>query len=185
MSCFAIATLFGCTTRCPDFSTALPLEQVTRTYNANAARIPQLWARAEVSATFRQKPGDIGFPWRSSEPNGLLILQKNSNSESPQDFVLIIKETGRELGRVGVDTKTGVYYTWFLLGDNQNCQWGHLDLAGAPDINEMPIDPLQLLSVLSVCQLPPDQTKPPLVAQSVSVDPCAYVLTLIDKHSSS
>jgi hypothetical protein len=57
-----------------------------------------------------------------------------------------------------------------------------LDLAGAPGIKAMSIDPTQLLSVLSVCELPAPQQDVPFVGQTISTDPCAYVLTYADRQ---
>ncbi len=175
----------ACTTGiCPDTRTAAPVERVVAAHNANAARIPRLWARAEVSVTFREAPSDLGFTWRSGEATSYLLLDKtlSDREDGPADFALIIRETIKEIGRVGISTAEGVYYMWTDFGDRSACRYGRLDRAGAPGIKEIPVDPLQLLGVLSVCRLPADFTKPPLVAQTYSSDPCAYVLTFIDRQ---
>lgn len=169
---------------CPDTRIAAPVERVVAEYNANASRIPRLWARAAVSVTFRDAPSDLGFTWRSGEATSYLLLDKTLSGKDggPADFALIIRETITEIGRVGISTDEGVYYMWTDFGDRSTCLYGRLDRAGAPGIKEIPVDPLQLLGVLSVCRLPADFTKPPLVAQTYSSDPCAYVLTFIDRQ---
>jgi hypothetical protein len=160
-------------------ATAWPIEKVVSDYNANAYRIPRLWARADATFTLRKKPGELGFNWSS---RGLLLLNKSERRLDPQDFVLLLREAGQEVGRFGISTADKAYYVWFQMGDKNLCRYGLLPFAGAPGIAEMPIDPTQLPGALCICELPHDQTRAPFVAQSVSGDPCAYVLTYIDRQ---
>jgi hypothetical protein len=164
----------GCQPAHPPLETLVSVEQVVAEYNANAARIPRLWARAEIS--FQQ---DAVSP--SMNVDGLLALQKGSSS-GPQDFFLKFNEAGQEIGRTGVSLRDKAYYLWFHAGQRRQCLWGRLDLAGAPGVEALPIDPTQLLSVLAVCELPTDVSAPPCVAQTICFDPCAYVLTFIDRQ---
>ena len=178
---------------CPPAKDALPIEQIVGEYNHNALRVPRLWARAKVAMTFRKSPGSLGFTVGSTSPlaesNALLLLDKTV-SQAPQasrvgrhrDFFLVIKEMGQEIARLGISTQDKVYYMWSQLGENRSALAGDLTLAGAPNIPGMPIDPTQLLSVLCVDELPADLTRPPLVAQSISCDPCAYILTVLDRQ---
>lgn len=171
---------------CPPLSTAVSLEEVVADYNENAGRVPRLWTHAKVAFTFRSAPGDLGLTWGSTSPlaevNARLLLRKSGDGTGPQDFFLLVKEAGQSIGRIGISTADGVYYMWLTAGDEPVCYWGRLALAGAPGIAAMPIDPVQLLSVLSICELPADQTAPPLVMQRVTTNPCAYVLSYIDRQ---
>jgi hypothetical protein len=165
----------GCKAPHPPLETVVSMEQVVAEYNANATRIPRLWARAEVSF----KKDAAGLPMNL---DGLLVLQKSPDRLGPQDFFLKLKEAGQELGRIGVSMADHAYYLWLRAGDQQQCLWGRLSLAGAPGIEGLPIDPTQLQSVLAICEMPPSQTDPPFVGQTVSFDPCAYVLTYVDRQ---
>ena len=170
---------------CPDTKSAVPLEDVVARYNVNASKIPRLWARAEVSMTFREKPSDLGFTWRSGEPTSYLLLDKmmaKKNNSKHVDFTLIVKETINEIARVGISTQEGVYYSWMNFGKNSQCQYGRLPLAGAPGVTKIAVDPTQLLAVLAVCALPADSTTLPMIAQTYSSNPCAYVLTVVDRQ---
>jgi hypothetical protein len=171
-----LVLLTGCTTTiCPPPNRALTIENVIEGYNANAERIPRLWARAEI--TFQESA--LALPITA---DGLLLLNKNADRLGPQDFFLLLKEAGQPLGRVGISTADGAYYMWFALGKMRQCRWGRLALAGASGLADLPIDPVQLLGVLGVCELPADLTRPPIVAQSYRSKPCAYVLTYIDRQ---
>ncbi len=184
MGCILIFTAVGCKPGHPPLGTLVPMSQVISEYNSNAAKVPRLWARANISMTYREKPGDLGFSWGSTigDPNGLLLLNKTANADRPQDFMLQIKELGNRIGQLGTSTVDGAYYFWLNFGDTQNCSWGQLKFAGAPGITGMPIDPTQLLAVLGVCELPADQTRPPFLGQTICFDPPAYILTFVDRQ---
>ncbi|MHC4295649.1 MAG: hypothetical protein ACYSTL_08705, partial [Planctomycetota bacterium] len=123
--------------------------------------------------------------------NGLLLLSKTSDPLGPQNFVLIGYETlAIELFRVGTSADEGVYYLWHRFGEGE-AWWGKTELSAAPGIRDLPIDPIQLLSVLSICELPRDLTNIPTVMLSMTHRPgeryspnelCAYVLTYIDRQ---
>lgn len=179
----------GCEIRpveCPPVSLADPLEKVVAEYNANAAKVPRLKAYARVAMTFRDKPTDLGFSWGSTselaEPNARVFLLKSAESGRTPDFFLQIREAGKEMSRIGISTKDGAYYAWFLAGDNPQGLWGRLSLAGAPGVKDLPVDPTQLLHALCVTSLPARQTDPPFIAQTFSSDPCSQVLTFIDRQ---
>ncbi len=165
----------GCQEPPPPLETLLPVEAVVAEYNANAARIPRLWARAQIT----YKENALALPMSA---DGLLVLQKGADRSAPADFFLKFKEAGEELGRLGVSTQDEAYYLWFRAGRQRRCLWGRLATAGAENIEELPIDPTQLLSVLSICELPTGQTSVPFVAQRIQFDPCAYVLTYVDRQ---
>lgn len=186
ISAAVLAALAACGCECP--RQVVPLEQLVGEYNANAARVPRLWARGRIELTVRDPASGLSFTWgsagRLAAPNALLLLAKNDkNPLGPHDFALIGRETAAmELFRMGVSTSEGVYYLWYGFGDRSGAWWGRTPLAGAPGVKGMAIDPNQLLAVLGVCELPDDFTQPPTVALSMSTDPCAYVVTYIDRQ---
>lgn len=175
----------GCTEPCP--KTMIPLDQLVGEYNANAAMVPRLWTRAKVKITV---PGKLGIPfsWGStnflSEPNALLLLFKGEEKTGPRNFVLIGKESGMEMFRIGCSTADQSYYFWHRFGDDRGLLWGRNKYAGAPGIKGLPIDPLQIPAVLNICELPDDFTQAPTVTLSMNTTPgqCAYVVTYIDRQ---
>lgn len=176
--------LIGCA-KCPD--TMVPMDQLVDEYNANAARVPRLWARAKIAATITT-PDGVSLPWGSASPlatpNGLLVLEKGPSKLGPHYFVLVGRELNHELFRVGSHVDEGVYYFWYRFGKYGRAWVGRNKLAGAPGVTGLPMDPSQLLAVLSVCELPTDFTDAPTVAMTMDSDPanCAYVLTYIDRQ---
>ncbi len=177
--------LTGCCPPCP--KTMASLDQLVDEYNANAARAPRLWSRARIEVTIRDPKTKLPFTWGSASPlatpNALLLLSKSKTDPlGPHDFVLIGREAGVELFRMGSSTADAAYYFWYALGDRSGGFWGRLALAGAPGVEGLPIDPTQLLTVLSICELPDDFTQPPTVALTMSDDPCAYVATYLDRQ---
>ena len=172
---------------CPAADTIVPVHQVVSEYNANASRVSQVWAKAKIEVTM-PKLG-IPFTWGSTdsgaEPNGLLMLFKSENSMlGPHDFVLIGREVGVDVFRIGCYVPDDMYYFWFGMGEEATLAYGRISLAGAPGVAGLPIDPLQVSAVLGICELPGDLTKPPIVAQTMNLTPgqCAYVLTYIDRQ---
>lgn len=182
----AAACAAGCAPRCPD--AVATLDDVVARYNANAAGVPRLWARAKIQITMRDPASGLPVSWGSVSPlaatNGVLLLAKSEkNPLGPHDFVLIGRETAAmELFRMGVSTAEKVYYLWYRFGSRSGAWWGRTALAGAPGIQGLPFDPSQLAAVLGICELPDDFTQPPTVALSMSTDPCAYVVTHIDRQ---
>jgi hypothetical protein len=172
---FLAGCLAGCEKPHPPLSTIKPPEVVIAEYNAAAARLPRLWARAKIT----YKESSTALPLSA---DGLLALQKPHVPFRPADFFLMFKEAGNELGRLGVSTRDQAYYAWFQLGEKASCRWGRLALAGAPGVKGMPIDPTQIPAVLAICELPVDSTTPPFVAQRICFDPPAYVLTYVGRQ---
>ena len=185
LASLAAAALGGCP-KCPD--TMVPMDRLVDDYNANAARVPRLKASAKIAATITDSKGR-SFPWGSTSPlarpNGVLMLGKGPGKLGPHNFVLIGRETASvELFRVGSNAEEGLYYFWFRFGKHGQAWWGRNELAGAPGVEGLPMEPGQLLAVLSVCELPTDYTDAPTVAMTMDTDPkrCAYVLTYIDRQ---
>ena len=180
----AMLALAGCPEPCPD--RMVPLHSLVGAHNANASRVPQLWARAKVRATFENPDG--GFPLvvgsvsSLAAPNGLLMLAKGDDPLGPHHFVLIVREmAGVELFRLGVSPDEGVYYFWYSFGDESAAYVGQSELAGAPGTRTLAVDPNDLLSVLGVCELPREFTQLPTVAMTMDRTPghCAYVLNYL------
>jgi len=178
--------LCGCPRPLP--KTQVSLDTLVGEYNANAAAVPRLWARVKVRAA--QYDPLTGLETRSYgsrllPPHGYLLLSKGENPLGPHNFVLIVNETlAHEVARVGVSRDEGVYYMWQRMWEKE-AQWGRVELAGAPNIPQLPIDPLGLLAVLTVCQLPGDFTHLPTVALTMNTRPSeqyAYVLTYVDRR---
>ena len=177
--------LTGCPPTCPE--TKVSLEDLVIEYNTNVERAGRLWARARIEVTVRDPKTKLPFVWGSASPlaapNGMLLLRKSKTTRlGPHDFVLIGREAGVELFRMGSSTADAAYYFWYAFGDHSGGFWGRLALAGAPGIEGLPIDPTQLLAVLGICGLPDDFTQPPTVALTMSNDPCAYVATYLDRQ---
>jgi hypothetical protein len=113
-------------------------------------------------------------------PNGLLVVGKAPAGSAVPDFVLLGRESGRELFRLGTSAAENLYYIWYELGQDGGAWAGPADRMGAPGTEEFFVDPLGLVSLLGIIELPADLSKLPTVALSMSRDPCAYVLTYID-----
>jgi hypothetical protein len=127
-------------------------------------------------------PGKPTYGSTFLPPNALLLLFKDPNAPlAPADFVLSIRETGEEIGRLGSSRQQGVYYIQSALGDDGRTYWGRHKYAGAPGVT-IPLDPLQLIAALGVTELPEDLTQPPAVGLEISDHPCEYVLTTIDRQ---
>jgi len=185
--CECLSKLIWPPETCPAAETIVPVSQVVAEYNANASRVDQLWAKAKIEVTVPR----LGIPlsWGSTrpeaEPNGLLMLFKNDRDRlAPSDFCLIGRDTGIDVFKIGCDTKRGIYYFWFGMGEESTLMWGRIRYAGAPGVKGLPIDPLQVPSVLGICELPGDLSTPPIVAQTMDLTSgrCAYVLTYIDRQ---
>jgi hypothetical protein len=186
LACFIPFFACGCPPQtCPtQFRTQ---EQLVAHYNANAAKAPRLWARATVGAHLVDDKGR-SVDWGSTllAPNAILALAKNElGALLPPDFVLIGSETGQEIFRLGVSTADATYYLWTNLGENSGGMYGRIKFAGAPGAAAIPINPLDLSSVLAITELPENSSQPPAVLMRLSDKPgqCAYVLTYIDRQS--
>ncbi len=177
LACIAIATT-GCVQPRPQ--TMVSRRQLVAEYNANAAAVPRLWARAEMDVTVPTEDGvAITF-----HPDGIVLLGKGPEVGDPADFLLRGTQSGQEVFRVGLSAAEGIYYFWYRVGDRGKAFWGRQELSGAAAVQLLPIDPNDLLAVLSICQLPDDFTTIPTVALSMQDEPgeFAYVLTYLDRQ---
>jgi hypothetical protein len=173
-----LAVTIGC---CPKPEIVQTLPQLIEHHNDNAIQIKRLWCRATVEVTLRNADG-LTYTWGSASPaatpNALLILEKTPIGT---DFVLIGKEMGVELFRLGQSHAEGIYYFWYNFGGEASAYYGRIDLAGAPGIDDMPLNPNDLLSVLAVEELPADQTQLPAVTMRLAEghESYAYILSYV------
>lgn len=179
----AAACQTGCLPPTPTFTASL--RQLVSEHNANARWVPRLWARAAVEMRIVTDKGIIPFGSVSGPPNGLLLLDKGKGRFGPHNFVLIGKESGtrQEIFRLGNSLGDGVYYYWYHYGTRGGGAYARTRRGEASGIGGFPIDPLQLISVLSICELPDDFTRLPTVVMRMDESnpyKRAYVLTYID-----
>lgn len=162
-------------------------QQLVEEYNANAAGVPRLWARARITVNLPDSPINPSF-------DGKLLLSKADNRFGPQNFVLIGNETlAVEVFRMGSSNAQGLYYLWYKAGSRgAKAYVGQQRYAGAPCVKDLPFDPNQLPAVLAVCELPHDQIELPAVSLRFTSRPGqvtntrpAYVLTYIDRQALS
>lgn len=174
-----LAAVSGCP-RLP--KSQVGLDQLVSEYNANASVVEQVWARADITLTWHEGwAGLLGIPFNF---DGLLLLKKCDDPIGPHDFCLIGRETmSYEIFRMGVSNSQRVYYFW--IRNMNRAWWGRTHLAGAPGIEDIPIDPIGLLSVLGVVNIPQDFTTLPTVSMTMDTNPhddYAYVLSYIDRQ---
>jgi len=179
LSLFVIAAA-GCTQPLP--KTQVTLDALVAEYNANAAAVPMLAAYAEIEFTAYHEATGVGLPLWSS-PNGLLRMKKGPAALGTHDMVLIGREVSKQVLRVGTSRKDNVYYMWTLMPEAK-AMWGRMELAGAPGIKLLPIDPTGLQAVLGICQLPADQSVTPAVTLQMDTTPgrYAYVLGYVSRQ---
>ncbi len=155
------------------------LETLVAAHNANADAVPKVWARAKIAVTMQDPASGLPFTWGSVSPlvtpNGLLVMVKGANRLGVQDFVLIGQEANIDLFRLGASTEENKYYFWLRAGGKGRAWWGRLDLAGAPGISAIPIDPTQLLAALNVCALPAAATDLPAAGLVMTTEHLSYL----------
>lgn len=167
--------------------TAVTLGQLVAEHNADAARIPKLWAGAAISVEMPARGRTVRWTFES----GYLLLGKGDRPLGPYNFVLIGKEAGTDVFRLGSNLQENVYYLWARYGDEGQLYRGRLDLAGAPGV-DIPVDPTQLPAVLGVLDWPTDLTQLPTMGLALhegtrrgllcDKPDYAYVLTYVDRQ---
>ena len=179
LSLFVIAA-GGCSPPLPN--TQITLDELVAEYNANAAAVPMLAAYTEIEFTVYHEASGLALPLWSS-PNGLLRMKKGPAPLGTHDMVLIGREVSKQVLRVGTSRKEDVYYMWTLIPKTR-AMWGRMELAGAPGIRLLPIDPTGLQAVLGICQLPADQSHTPAVILQMDTTPgrYAYVLGYVSRQ---
>lgn len=187
VAALTIGVLGGCTQTCPPPDTLVPLETLIAEHNANAAKIPYLRASANYDVTFVTE-GGLPLPWSSY---GYVFYSRGETPLGPHDFALVGKEAGNDVFRMGTSTEDNEYYLWASMGSNRFALVGQLDLAGAPGVEDVPVDPTQLLAVLGISAWPSELTGLPAMGLSLTHLPgeeipadqrCAYVLTSIARQ---
>lgn len=178
------AAAVGCGPAKPEI--ALTRRQIIDAHNANARAVPRLWARARIALTLTDSHGRrllVGSTSSLASPNGLLLYARGQAARGPHDFVLIGRAAGAtELFRLGNSAEEGVYYLWYNFGDHRQAIWGRDKLAGAAGV-DIPIDPMQILSVLNITPMPADFAALPTAVLTLSdAAPWSYVLTVIDRQ---
>ncbi|MDY7009642.1 MAG: hypothetical protein SVV80_02685 [Planctomycetota bacterium] len=169
--------LSGCT-QCPE--KFVSLETLVGEYNANASQVRRLWARARIRVTLSNDAGwsiSLGSTSPLAAANALLLLDKGDSRSGQTDFVLRGREM-IELFRVGIDSTEGLYYCW-AIGGRGGAWFGRTKYAGAPGVAGIPLDPLQLVEILGITELPAVQTGAmPAVVMMLQNTPgdCAYVV---------
>ncbi len=184
-----VVTPAGCVQPLP--TEELSLKELIQGHNTNANQVEQLWARVRMEIVIANPDGGLPMTWGSASPlatpNGILMLFKGPDAAGLHDFVLIGREMGMDLFRIGVSREESVYYFWYKLGDNGAAYWGDCDHAGAPYAQQMAVNPLDLLAVLNVTAWPTDLTQLPAMALTMDTDPpdYAYVLNHIERQVGS
>jgi hypothetical protein len=162
----------GCTP-CP--TTSVDVKQLVGEYNANAAAIPKLWTRSKIDLSLVDDKGSTSN-WSTSD--GLLLTGK-ANAANP-DFVLVGRESGQEVMRLGTSSADNRYYAWYHFGDKGGAWTGRADRAGATGATEIFADPLTLVSLLGIVELPPGSVTLNMDRGGFLKGSCAYVLTCQD-----
>jgi hypothetical protein len=170
----ALALLLTGCTPCPTKSVGV--EQLLGEYNANAAAIPKLWARATIDLTIIDDKGGA-FNWGTTigASNGLLITGKTG--PATPDFVLVGRESGQEVMRLGTSSADNLYYAWYHFGDKGGAWSGRADRAAAAGATDIFVDPLTLVSLLGIIELPAGSVALRMERGGFAAGPCAYVLT--------
>ena len=170
----ALALLQAGCSPCPTKSVSM--EQLVGEYNANAAAIPKVWARATIDLTIIDDKGGA-FNWGTTigASNGLLVSGKTA--PATPDFVLVGRESGQEVMRLGTSSADNLYYAWYHFGDKGGAWTGRADRAGAAGATDIFVDPQTLISLLGIIELPPGSATLTMNRGGFAAGPCAYVLT--------
>jgi hypothetical protein len=183
-----VGLLAGCVVKPPPEpkNPPVPLGQLVTEHNATASRVDKIWANAEISIRMPVEGRMVSWTFSS----GVLLMGKGPNKLGPHDYVLVGREGGKEVFRLGSSTEENVYYLWVSQGEKGQLWRGRLDLAGAEGV-DIPVDPTQLVAVLNIVELPSDLSTLPTVALTMQgarprleggFDPYTYVLTYIDRQ---
>ncbi len=182
MALLVAVALAGCGHVCP--KDVVPQEVLVAEHNANAAKVTRLWSNARVAAWFTLESG-VKVPWGSTSPlaayNAKVRLWKQPSG--PPNFVLVGQVLAQDIFRVGIDAQAGLYYMWYSAGSKKLSLVGRTSLAGAPGVQGIPIDPLQLVAVLGLTELPTAPNWLPAVTMDLQHKPHAYVVRYWDSQA--
>ncbi len=177
--------LGGCPQPPPRPEAVVPREIVIAEYNDRAAAIPRLWARARMQVHLEGPEGTVNWGSTLGLSNAILILEKGSVPLGPHNLFLQGKEAGQTVFQLGATLEDQVYYYWYdVFGRERGGIVVPLALADSPEAQRLPVDPLQILSMLCVTALPATFTDLPVVGMTIDEsDPFerAYVLTYVDR----
>lgn len=170
--CGASLALTGCPRPCPD--RIVPGEQLVARYNANAAKVPSLWAVADVQVRLSD-----GKRLPRLTDGRLLVMKRPADT---QHFMLRVRDFDQEFFRLGVDGSTGEYYYWAdpPAGRGEpSARWGYVEELRQGGYEVLPVNPVHLLDVLGV--MPWHTTGPGRQVFSTPLcDPCVYELDVVD-----
>jgi len=180
----ALPALAGCPPRgpydaCPERH--LSLTELVAAHNANARKVPRLYARASVRVTLHDERGR-SVSWGSAlpvaPPNTTVLMSKEGLEGKPPRFLMIGRELSAELFRIGIDADRELFYFWYSMGGSRGAFYGRLKYAGAPRTESMAIDPAQVVEILAVTELPPVEAgaTPTVVMRLEGGPECWYVV---------
>lgn len=142
----------GCVTEVRSPAPQADVDRLLGEYNANASAIPKIWSRATIDLTVADDKG-APFNWGTQlgASNGLLVAGKNPGVA---DFVLVGRESGQEVIRLGTSSTDNVYYVWYHFGDKGGAWKGRADGTGTAGAAEAFVDPTSLVGLLGIVELP-------------------------------
>jgi hypothetical protein len=179
----AVAGLLAATlvlTGCPPAQRAavcpgppLPEAELIALNNANAQKVPSLRANADVEISFRHEDKVRTERLR----DGLLLLLKDrEHPDAVPSFLLRAVMVSEPYFGAGVDAAAGEYYFWLDPPRGEAAaRWGRLDDLHRAGYESMPVDPVDLLSVLAVLPWPLRDPDRPVLSLPKD-DPCLYDL---------
>jgi hypothetical protein len=142
----------GCATEVRSPAAQADVDRLVGEYNANASAIPKVWSRATIDLTVADdKGGTFNWGTQLGASNGILVAGKNPGVA---DFVLVGRESGQEVMRLGTSSADNLYYVWYHFGDKGGAWTGRADSAGSAGAAEAFVDPASLVGLLGIVQLP-------------------------------
>lgn len=175
IACSAVLT--GCPPEarvavCPGPPLAAEAELVAQN-NANAAKVPSLRADADVEISYVAEGQERSERLR----DGMLLLLKRPGSPADvPSFLLRAVLVSEPYFGAGVDAAAGEHYFWLDPPRGASvARWGLLENLDRPDWEMLPVDPVDLLSVLAVLEWPVNDRASPILSMPKD-DPCLYDL---------
>ncbi len=170
----------------PPPETVVDVQTLIGEYNANARKVSYFRAEARVQATIYSEAGVslLRYGGLEGPPNSTILFSRDQTDPAAvEDFTFYVRETTQKVFGAGVSSLDGLYYYFLGLGEQSRAAVGRVALAGAPGVEGLPLDPLQLVSVFALSPLPDDLSTMPTVVQRLKMDcPYAYVLSVIDRR---
>ncbi len=144
--------------------------------NANAAKVPSLRANADVEVRFRYK----GEQHTQRLPDGLLLLQKNPNDPNAvPSFLLRAVLYSEAYFGAGVNSPQGEFYYWLdPPRGGKLARWGNLADLSRTDMETLPVDPVDMISLLGVTAWPTEGGSR-RVFSLPKQEPCVYDMIFV------